>query len=305
MNNLQNLEKIQFLVKNDILKNHRIQSEKWLMCCCPFHQEKKPSFGINMETGQYNCFSCGEGGFDFDSFFKKISKAYNINFENKKVSKSTLLNMQIQNINLKKKENVLNNKYISEDILLRFKDECGDWILNRINNKNVLKTFEVGYSKIKNQYIIPIRDLNKKLLGYAIRQFKEPKYLYNKGLKKRTILFGLDKCKGQTGIITEGPLDVIKSFDNDCKNCVGLLGAKMTNEQESTILKYYNKIYIATDNDEAGMRCSEDICQRLKDKIKVYKFIWKTNKKDLGELSKEELKYEIDHSKICDYARRF
>ncbi|MEK6733618.1 MAG: CHC2 zinc finger domain-containing protein [Pseudomonadota bacterium] len=29
---------------------------------CPFHEDKKNSFSINLETGQWNCFSgCGEG----------------------------------------------------------------------------------------------------------------------------------------------------------------------------------------------------------------------------------------------------
>ena len=29
---------------------------------CPFHKESNPSFGINTETGLYNCFSCGAKG---------------------------------------------------------------------------------------------------------------------------------------------------------------------------------------------------------------------------------------------------
>ena len=35
-----------------------------LTCKCPFgtHPDKNPSFHINMETGLYNCFGCGEKG---------------------------------------------------------------------------------------------------------------------------------------------------------------------------------------------------------------------------------------------------
>lgn len=33
-----------------------------LMMCCPFHKESNPSFGINMNTGAYNCFACGAKG---------------------------------------------------------------------------------------------------------------------------------------------------------------------------------------------------------------------------------------------------
>lgn len=42
------------------------------MACCPFHNEKTPSFSVKGE--RYKCFSCGEGG-DVIDF---VSKYYNI-----------------------------------------------------------------------------------------------------------------------------------------------------------------------------------------------------------------------------------
>ena len=38
--------------------------------CCPFHQEKTPSFYVFPQTGTYKCFGCGEGG-DAISFLQK------------------------------------------------------------------------------------------------------------------------------------------------------------------------------------------------------------------------------------------
>lgn len=40
--------------------------------CCPFHNEKTPSFSVNEEKGFYHCFGCGEHG-DIISFTMKIN----------------------------------------------------------------------------------------------------------------------------------------------------------------------------------------------------------------------------------------
>src|SRR5690348_13961303 len=37
---------------------------------CPFHNEKTPSFAVNLERGFFHCFGCGAGGTVFDFLMK-------------------------------------------------------------------------------------------------------------------------------------------------------------------------------------------------------------------------------------------
>lgn len=36
----------------------------WMDGCCPLHDDKHPSFGVNIETGWWYCFVCGGGPFE-------------------------------------------------------------------------------------------------------------------------------------------------------------------------------------------------------------------------------------------------
>ena len=67
---------------------------------CPFHDEKTPSFSINIDKQIFKCFGCGKGGgtinfimelerLDFVDAVKFLGNKYNINVEINHNSKSS------------------------------------------------------------------------------------------------------------------------------------------------------------------------------------------------------------------------
>jgi len=286
-------EKIQLLIDNGILNKVKYLGSEQIQSTCPFHSETNPSFGLNLKTEKYNCFSCGEHGNSLIDFLQKIEKQYKIKLlKDEEESILNIMNYKIQRINFVK-ENEQKISYLDEKALNGYDDQDGEYIINRVSREEIRKLFEIKYNKKENQYIMPIRHYNKKLVGTVIRQFIEPKYKYNYGFDKRLTLFGIDKIKGNLGIITEGHFDVINAYNLGYNDCVGIMGAKMSEEQEKIILNYFDEIIIATDNDEAGKNAAIDIEQKLKNKIKIKKFSWISNKKDLGELTKNEFDKEM------------
>ena len=50
---------------------------EWKTTHCPFHKDSKPSLSVNIQSGGFKCFSCGESGGDVLAFHMKHK---NLNF---------------------------------------------------------------------------------------------------------------------------------------------------------------------------------------------------------------------------------
>ena len=125
---------------------------------CPFHDEKTPSFSINMDKQIYKCFGCGKGGgtinfimdlerLDFIDALKFLGNKYNINIEIDHNSKSSndLFN-QLYHMN------ELANDYYKTQINEKVKN-----ILAKRNiNQNSIEIFNIGLSTTKYDDLLNI-----------------------------------------------------------------------------------------------------------------------------------------------------
>ena len=122
-------------------------------CCCPFHNEKTPSFTVNQERQIYHCFGCGANG-DVFSFVQEYDKLdflsavqfladrtgvkiiYDNNDNKNKDSKDTLLNINSNAANFFHK-----NLFNSDSGKL-----CREYLKKRSLTDDVLKEFQIGFS---------------------------------------------------------------------------------------------------------------------------------------------------------------
>jgi DNA primase len=91
------------------------------------------------------------------------------------------------------------------------------------------------------------------LIGRAISSEQEPRYLYNSGFKRATILFNIQNAKNYSeAIIVEGSVDAMKVHEAGFPNVVATLGAQVSPQQVTMLKKYFDRIVIFSDNDDAG-----------------------------------------------------
>lgn len=61
-NFIKNIEEIIQLADIELVVNRFVQLDKKGKACCPFHDEKTPSFSIHKKENMFKCFGCGKGG---------------------------------------------------------------------------------------------------------------------------------------------------------------------------------------------------------------------------------------------------
>ena len=125
--------------------------------CCPFHNEKTPSFSVSPTKGIYKCFGCGKGGnsvnfvmelggFTYPEALRELAKKHNIEIEEKELTPD-----QIDRSNKRDGIYLISsyaNKFFQKELL---DSEEGKLVgLSYFNqrgfSKEIIKKFQLGYS---------------------------------------------------------------------------------------------------------------------------------------------------------------
>ncbi len=158
-------------------------------------------------------------------------------------------------------------------------DATHPYLTERGLTPETIAEFGLGFcanGSMKGRVVIPIHNLEGKLLAYAGRwpgqppDEDTPKYKLPAGFRKSQELFNLHRAiqesPDQPLVIVEGFFDCIKLWQLGVKRVVALMGSTLSPAQEQLIRKHTNAtglVLVILDEDDAGRAGRAAIASRL------------------------------------------
>jgi DNA primase len=178
---------------------------------------------------------------------------------------------------------------IQKFLIKNHNNESISYLKKRGFKKSYVKDFGIGFVKdeeifntikIKNAITIPIYDLRNRIVAFYCRSIEHDgrmKYIGSHNFpyiyEKNRMFFNLNKVLynyyNRKIFIVEGQLDAISLAQMGLKNVVAIMGNKMSDIQQEIIYRYFDKVYLLCDGDEAGKNLVK-INEKLK-KLTIYK----------------------------------
>lgn len=273
------------------------------MICCPFHHETDPSFGININTGLFRCFSgsCGAKG-NISKFIQRLEGLpgyesaeswlilrYAVNTD---YNQSGGLVLQFGD-EVTRKEVI----YIGEDILSQY-NYRHPYLLSRGITELWQDRFRIGFDRDQAMITMPWFDRLARCVGIKKRSVIDKEFrvfkLSEEGPNKLTI-FGIHhfyRKQLRKAVIVEGEIDAMWCWQNGFPALA--LGTSAITDMQLTELKntYIDEIIIATDNDAAGVKITNELMQKVNWIPNISQVDWGifSDMKDVNMLNPEDLK---------------
>jgi DNA primase len=161
---------------------------------------------------------------------------------------------------------------LPEDALSKWREPAGEvleYLLHaRHTTPQMLKLWEVGWDAKYGRIMIPVRDVQKRLVGYSGRAFSDsvkPKYMHAKGFRRDFYLYGehlWEYGKGGTLCVVEGFFDVWRLVDYGYR-AGAVMGSHLSEFQIEKIVRYFDNVLIVPDGDKPGYEASQKMFEQL------------------------------------------
>jgi DNA primase len=169
------------------------------------------------------------------------------------------------------------------ETLYRYLVEQKRYPVNLVEQAGLIKSRKTGsgyYDVFRDRLIIPIMDLQGRIIGFGSRSLKEedqPKYLNSPEtplFDKSKTLFALDKARSAIGkadcaVVVEGYFDAIALHEVGIDHVVASLGTAFTQDQLKQLLRFTasKQVILNFDADNAGTKATERAIAEVEDLV--------------------------------------
>ena len=278
-----------------------------ILVTCPHHDgghEKTPACNIyigndtKLPYGYFNCFVCGEKG----SFLKFVAECFDApesyakawllkNFGGELVAKNLFMGEPIV---LNRNKGI--KKHLDESVLDQYQT-WNPYLAKRKLSREICELFKVRYDPKYRQVIFPAYDMKGNLVMLAKRSIDVKSFYLDKDVEKP--VYCLDyvmKNNIKTVLITEGPFDCLTGWEYGFPT-IATFGKISDYQIEQINKSCINIIYAAFDNDAAGRSFLETLKRKLTKRIIIIETKFPLGRKDLNDLTKEELQEIIKNAR--------
>lgn len=239
---------------------------------CPAHyrrtgkEDRHPSWSVNLETGQHNCFSCGFRG-PFFLIVKEVQGQGDddaLAWVKARGSIDRAKRILTGGATLEEEEA---EQYTEADLALYV--EVPEWACQaRDLNPDTVDAYGILWDAKKSRWITPIREpFTNRLMGWQ-EKGQEDRYFRNRprSVKKALTLFGINELEGTTAALVESPLDVPKIYGATGERvAVASFGVHVSDAQLRLLVEAGVKTLIcAFDNDRDGINGSKELIPRVR-----------------------------------------
>lgn len=295
------LFRLQLVLTNGKLKDIKKPSAGAdnIVVTCPHHASgREATSACNIYIGEdgrlpygfFNCFVCGERG----SFVRFVAECFDASeayakswliktFEGELVEQAVFCDEPIQIGKSKTATITLNESVLNEY------QTWTPYLAQRKLSREICELFKVRYDPKYRQVIFPTYDLKGNLVMMPKRSIDTKTFYIDKGQDKP--VYCLDyimKNQFKTALITEGPFDCLTGWEYGYPTCATF--GKISDYQVDQLNKScLNILYACFDNDAAGKSFTEILKKKLDKRILIIEVQLPAGKKDLNDLTKEEL----------------
>jgi len=251
-----------FQIKLNKLK--RAGSNGQYIALCPYHEDKQPSFSVNVDTGLWNCKSCGVKGNAY-----QFAKDMDMDKPHQYIKET---NGYIKPYEPTKQD------IDCESLLLKYVDNLDTYSNTLPNDINIETLLDLGigfddngnfvFSYWKDGKVVGFKHHKVKTIGYAKNHWYHskqiPRYRHDKPL-----------------IICEGEKDIIPLIQWGNQAVTNTGGAtsipKVDDKLDLKLFQEFESLHICYDNDDAGRKGSDKLSKALRDayptkSIKIYQW---------------------------------